>query len=84
MFLSSSHSLWKNLSATCALQCQDWADQDAPLQYRFGFSTVDGTAPPSWTGFGTTEFFDAVFPEGEIGVYAEVRGLHNHVKTNIV
>jgi hypothetical protein len=56
---------------TFRVSCVNWADQDIPLQYRFGFSS--GNKNIFWTAYRSTSFIDVVFPYGSIEVFAQVQ-----------
>ena len=52
------------------ISCVDWADQNTPLNYRFGFGKGDEDI--AWTAPDTPSFVDFTFPSGTLDVYAEV------------
>ena len=54
------------------VSCSNWADQDNPLKYRFGF-LLDDTAATAWTALRSSFFVDVVLPFGEISVFAEIQ-----------
>lgn len=55
------------------ISCMNWADQDNPLQYRFGFSTEDEDEDILWTAYRSSSFVDVVFPSGSIKIFAQVQ-----------
>ena len=58
---------------TFRVSCENWADQDNPLMYRFGFNLLGGITV--WSAFRASSFVDVVFPEGIIEVFAEVQDM---------
>lgn len=56
---------------TFRISCDNWADQDSPLLYRFGFNLVGGQV--AWSAFRSSSFVDVVFPAGQVQIFAEVQ-----------
>ena len=56
---------------TFRISCMNWADQDSPLQYHFGFRT--GNEDTLWTAYRSSSFVDFVFPSGNIEIFAQVQ-----------
>ena len=63
------------------IACTRWADQDSPLQYRFGFSATGDERDALWGAFANSYYTDLVFPAGNISVFAQVQVTHTHTRS---
>uniref|UniRef100_A0A7S0MAX3 GAIN-B domain-containing protein n=1 Tax=Cryptomonas curvata TaxID=233186 RepID=A0A7S0MAX3_9CRYP len=59
------------ISGIFRVSCTNWADQDAPLQFRFGYSKFPSDEI-TWSVADTPSFVETAFPSGQIDVYAEI------------
>ena len=58
------------MSTVFRLECINWADQDSPLAYIFGFSVDDDSI--AWFAPTSQSFVNLVFPSGSIRVFAKI------------